>query len=98
MLTDTRVRNAKPADRPRMLYDSRGLYLQATPHGGRWWRFSYRLHDKNKTLSLGIYPDVSLAMDRARHSEARGQAGSSRKVSSLRRRNVRSLGIRNGDT
>jgi integrase len=73
MLTDAQVRNAKPADRPRKLYDSRGLFLQVMPHGGRWWRFSYRFHDKSKTLSLGIYPDVSLAKARARHQEAREQ-------------------------
>jgi hypothetical protein len=35
MLTDTQVRNAKPADRPRKLYDSRGLFLQVMQHGGR---------------------------------------------------------------
>jgi len=39
MLTETQVRNAKPTARPRKLYDSRGLYLQVMPHGGRWWRF-----------------------------------------------------------
>lgn len=73
MLTDTQVRNAKPGARPRKLYDARGLYLQVMPHGGRWWRFNYRINGKNKTLSLGVYPDVSLAKARARHQEAREQ-------------------------
>jgi len=73
MLTDTQVRNAKPGDLPRKLFDARGLYLQVMPHGGRWWRFNYRINGKNKTLSLGVYPDVSLAKARARHQEAREQ-------------------------
>ena len=73
MLTDTQVRNAKPAERPRKLYDARGLYLHVMPHGGRWWRFNYRINGKSKTLSLGVYPDVSLAKARARHQEAREQ-------------------------
>ena len=73
MLTDSQVRNAKPGVRPRKLYDARGLYLQVMPHGGRWWRFNYRINGKSKTLALGIYPDVSLAKARARHQEAREQ-------------------------
>lgn len=73
MLTDTQVRNAKPSARPRKLYDARGLYLQVMPHGGRWWRFNYRIHGKSKTLALGVYPDVPLAKARARHQEAREQ-------------------------
>jgi hypothetical protein len=73
MLTDTQVRNAKPGERPRKLYDARGLYLHVMPHGGRWWRFNYRINGKSKTLSLGVYPDVSLAKARARHREAREQ-------------------------
>jgi integrase len=73
MLTDTQVRNAKPGERPRKLYDARGLYLHVMPHGGRWWRFNYRINGKSKTLSLGVYPDVSLAKARARHQEAREQ-------------------------
>jgi integrase len=71
MLTETQVRNAKPSDRPRKLFDNRGLYLQVMPSGGRYWRFDFAFNDKRKTLALGVYPDVSLAMARRRHQEAR---------------------------
>ena len=85
MLTDTQVRNAKPTDRPRKLFDARGMYLQVMPHGGRWWRFSYRFRNKHKTLSLGVYPDVSLAKARARHQEAREQLAEGIDPSAVRR-------------
>ena len=48
-----------------------GLYLLVAPNGGRYWRFGYRFAGKQKTLALGVYPDVSLAKARERHREAR---------------------------
>ena len=41
-LTDTAIRNTKPADNPLKLTDERGLYLLLKPNGSRWWRFDYR--------------------------------------------------------
>lgn len=39
-LSDTALRNAKPADKPYKLYDERGLYLIVNPKGGKWWRLT----------------------------------------------------------
>lgn len=71
MLTDIQVRSAKPSDRSRKLFDSRGLYLHVMPNGGRYWRFDYAFNGKRKTLALGVYPDVPIARARSRHQEAR---------------------------
>ncbi|MEZ5488636.1 MAG: integrase arm-type DNA-binding domain-containing protein, partial [Steroidobacteraceae bacterium] len=71
MLTDSQVRSAKPADRPRKIFDVRGLYLHVMPNGGRYWRFNYQFNGKYKTLALGTYPDVPLVRARERHQEAR---------------------------
>jgi len=71
MLTDTKVRAARATENPYKLADSRGLYLQVNPNGGRYWRFNYRFNGKQKTLALGTYPDVPLARARERHYEAR---------------------------
>ena len=60
-LTDTAIRNAKPADKPVRLFDGGGLYLAVSPSGGKWWRLKYRYGGKEKRLSLGVYPDVPLA-------------------------------------
>lgn len=70
-LTDTAVRSAKPGDKPVKMYDERGLFLIVTPAGGKWWRFRYSFGGKEKLLSLGVYPDVSLKDARTRRDEAR---------------------------
>lgn len=70
-LTDTAIRNAKPLDKPTKLTDGGGLYLLLKPNGARWWRLDYRFGSKRKTLSMGVYPDVSLKDARTRRDEAR---------------------------
>jgi integrase len=70
-LTDTGIRKAKPEAKPRKLFDERGLFLLVKPNGGKWWRFKYRFDGKEKQLSLGVYPDVSLKDARDRRDEAR---------------------------
>ena len=47
-------------DKPYKIFDSGGLFLRVTPASGKWWRFKYRYGGKEKQLSLGIYPEVSL--------------------------------------
>ena len=70
-LTDTAIRNAKPGAKPIKLFDERGLFLLVTPTGGKWWRFRFMFDGKEKLLSLGVYPDVSLKDARERRDEAR---------------------------
>lgn len=43
-----------------MLFDQRGLYLEVSPGGGKWWGLKYRFGGKEKKISLGVYPDVKL--------------------------------------
>jgi hypothetical protein len=54
-LTDTRVRNAKPQQKPYKLDDTDGLFLLITPAGGKLWRLKYRFAGKEKLLALGKY-------------------------------------------
>ena len=70
-LTNTTIRNAKPGEKTSKLYDERGLYLEVSPNGGKWWRLKYRFKGKEKRLSLGVYPDVSLKIARERRDESR---------------------------
>lgn len=72
-LTDTAVRNAKPAEKPHKLADDRGLYLLVNPTGAKLWRFKYRIGGKEKLLALGVYPDVTLKAARSARDEARDQ-------------------------
>ena len=67
-LTTAAIESARPGmtpggrttTKPYKIGDSPGLYLQVTPTGGKWWRFKYRFGGREKGLSLGVYPDVSL--------------------------------------
>lgn len=71
-LTDVIIKNAKPkADKPLRMYDQRGLYLEIAPSGGKWWRWKYRFAGKERRLSFGVYPEVSLKDARDRCDEAR---------------------------
>jgi integrase len=70
-LTDRAIKNAKPTDSIRKLSDGSGLALVLYPNGSKYWVYRYRFLGKEKTLSLGIYPEVGLADARSRLSEAR---------------------------
>ncbi len=69
MLTDTKIKAAKPRERAYKLGDRDGLYLHVAPSAARSWRFDYRLAGKRETLVIGRYPDVSL--EAARHGVRR---------------------------
>jgi len=72
-LTATSIKNARAVDKPLKLFDGGGLYLLVNPNGSRWWRFKYRYLGKEKLLSFGTYPDISLKDARDRRDEARKQ-------------------------
>ncbi len=71
MLTDLRVKKAKPKEKRYTLFDSGGLYLEIAPNGGKWWRFRYSYGGKQKVISLGVYPTVSLKKAREKRDNAR---------------------------
>jgi integrase len=70
-LTDTEIRKARSKEKAYRMSDSGGLFLLITPAGGKLWRWKYRHEHKEKLMPLGKYPDVTLALARERHGEAR---------------------------
>ena len=72
-LSATAIKNSKPKDKNYKLSDERGLYLLITTKGSKWWRLDYRFQKKRKTLSMGVYPDISLKEARERRDQARNQ-------------------------
>jgi hypothetical protein len=70
-LTEEAVTEALPQSKQYKLFDGQGLLLLVDPGGGKWWRFRYRFAGKHQSLSLGVYPDVSLAQARERHDQMR---------------------------
>lgn len=77
MLTDVACRKALPGEKERKLFDERGLYLLIKPSGSKLWRMKYRFADKEKKLSFGRYPEISVtaarqARDKALHQLREG--------------------------
>jgi hypothetical protein len=70
-LTETRIRAARPAEKPYKVFDERGLFMLVTPSGGRLWRLRYRHGGVEKLLAIGAYPDVSLKRAREKRDDAR---------------------------
>ncbi len=70
-LTDTEIRKAKGKGSAYRMSDGGGLYLCVTPAGGKLWRWKYRHDGREKLMSFGKYPDVSLAAARDAHGKAR---------------------------
>lgn len=59
-LTDIQIRKAVGAEKDYKLSDAKGLYLQVTKRGAKYWRMKYRWLGKEKKLAIGIYPNISL--------------------------------------
>lgn len=70
-LSDIQVVKAKQKDKPYKLADGEGLFLLVTPTGGKLWRLKYRYDGKEKLLSFGSYPELSLADARQRRDNAK---------------------------
>ena len=73
MLTDVLLRNLKPALKTKKYFDADGLYIEVSPAGGKWWRLRYTFERRDKRISLGVYPAVSLREARRRGEAAREQ-------------------------
>ena len=65
------VKGAKPKEKRYRLYDTNGLYLEITPKGGKLWRLKYRYAGKEKLLSLGTFPTISLKEARTLKDDAK---------------------------
>lgn len=66
ILTDSVIRSTLANGKTQRLFDGGGLYLEVSPTGGRWWRLKYQFNGKEKRISLGTYPVVTLKAARDR--------------------------------
>lgn len=70
-LTDAKIKNAKPSEKPVKLADQGGLYLLIHPNGSKLWRYKFRIAGKEGVFSIGAYPEITLAEARIEHGKAR---------------------------
>ncbi|MBF0418063.1 MAG: tyrosine-type recombinase/integrase, partial [Magnetococcales bacterium] len=59
-LTELAIKQLKPSEKPKKVSDGGGLYLHITTAGSKLWRVAYRFESKQKVLSIGSFPNVSL--------------------------------------
>lgn len=73
LLTDLKIKSLKPYNKPYMVRDDRGLYLEVHPSGARYWRI--RIWEKGREIrrSLGVYPLISLREARERRDQIKVQ-------------------------
>ncbi len=90
-LTNTQIKAAKPKDKAYTLTDGQGLSLLINTNGSKWWRFRYRFDSKQKMLSLGTYPEVSLATARKKLIKAREQVAAGTNPSDKRKEKKEAL-------
>lgn len=70
MLNSTKINSLKPKDKPYKVADAHGLYIDVRPTGAKFWRQKYRFNKREKLLSHGKYPFVTLAEARKLRDEA----------------------------
>lgn len=71
LLSDAKIRTAKPDAKPYKLSDGGGLFLLIQPSGSKLWRWKFRLDGKENLFSIGSYPEVGLADARVARDAAR---------------------------
>lgn len=98
MLTDVQVRKAKAAQEPYKLTDGGGLYLFVRSTGTKSWRYRYAISGKEKLLTIGVYPAVSLADARNARDEARGHVKAGRDPMEIRRHKKQTVARLNMET
>jgi len=73
-LTDLKIRKSKALEKPYKVYDSLGLFVLVNPNGSKLWRQKYKLHGKEKLVTHGAYPEVSLKEARQKRDDIRQQS------------------------
>ncbi len=98
MLTDAQIKKAKKAPEPYKLRDTGGLYLLVSTTGHKSWRQKYRFAQKEKLLTHGSYPDVTLVAARAARDEAKRAIAAGRDPGVERKQAKAAIAIAADDT
>ena len=97
-LNDPKIRKARGKEKAYKLFDGAGMFLLITPASQKYWRLKYRFCGKEKTLALGVYPDVSLAAARQKRKAARELLDLGKDPGLVKKEQKRQEQIRAGNT
>ena len=97
MLNDLKIKQLKPKDKIYRVADHSGLCVEVRPSGGKFWRYRYRFLTKAKMLTIGQYPETTLAEARLKTLEYRKQLANGTDPSSyLQHERLEALKASNG--
>lgn len=85
-LSDTGLKNLKPAEKPYKKADGGNLFILVNPNGSKLWRMAYRFGGRQKLLALGAYPAVKLAEARQARDDAKAMLARGQDPSTEKRR------------
>ena len=71
LLTELSIKQSKPKEKQYKITDGEGMYLRIHPNGSKYWQLQYWFEGKQKIISLGIWPEVSLRQAREKRYEAK---------------------------
>ena len=97
-LSDAKVRNAKPKEKPYKLADGEGMFLLVHSNGGKYWRLKYRFNGLEKILALGVYPDVDLLEAREKRLAARKALSAGNDPAEIKRESKRHFILKKENT
>lgn len=97
-LTDATIRVLKPKVKPYKVSDFEGQFMTVKPTGSRLWHFKYRIDGKEKLLSIGVYPEITLAQARGKKDEARALLASGKDPGDAKKDQQRQERARRGNT
>ena len=97
-MSDAAIRVLKPRAKPYKVSDFEGHFLTVKPTESRLWHFKYRIDGKEKLLSIGMYPDITLAQARAKKDEAPALLASGRDPSAAKKDQKNQDRARRGNT
>ncbi|CAB3753080.1 tyrosine-type recombinase/integrase [Paraburkholderia solisilvae] len=79
-LTELQIKNERPGEKPRKVYDEGGLFLLVNPNGSAYWRMRYVLGSKEKLIQLGVYRAAGSDTIKMRVGEARRERDAKREL------------------
>ncbi len=97
-LSDAKVRNAKPKEKPYKMADGEGLFLMVMPTGSKYWRLKYFFGGKEKVLALGVYPETSLTDAREGRARAKKSLAAGKDPGQVKKESRRQSTISNANT
>jgi hypothetical protein len=97
-LSEAKIRNSKPKEKAYKIGDGDGLFLFITPNGHKYWRMKYFFENRERVMSIGPYPEISLAEAREKRFEIRKMKANGLDAATVIREQKKQVAIENSNS